>query len=298
MQGAEVEEVLIGPGGVVGDRAYGFLDIETGKVVSAKRPKRYGALMECQARFLSPPRPDAPAPPIEVTFPDGAVVRDDPSELTRRVSELMGRDVRLLTGAPEGASSELAMPGIEDVEPGALRSLFRDEGGEQVRDFAVGMAAPGTLLDIGPLHVLAAGTLRGLAAEYPAGDWDPRRLRPNLLIDDGGELGEEDDWLGCDLRIGTEVVVHVVLPVPRCVMTTLAQPGLPRDMGVLKAIARVGRKQLGPLGQVACAGSYAKVVRPGVVRTGDPIGIERIESTEDALAAMLGTPSAGNAKRP
>jgi uncharacterized protein YcbX len=158
--------------------------------------------------------------------------------------------------------------------------------------------APGTLLDIGALHVVAAGTLRGLAAEYPAGDWDPRRLRPNILIDDGGELGEEDDWPGCNLHIGTEVVVHVVLPVPRCVMTTLAQPGLPRDPGVLKTIARVGRKQVGPLGQVACAGSYAEVVNPGVVRTGDPVGLQRVEPREDALASMIKKMSAGRAERP
>ncbi len=204
MMGEEVGEVLIGPGGVVSDRAYGFLDVETGKVVSAKRPKRYGALMECRARFLSPPRPDAPAPSIEVTFPDGAVVRDDLSELARRVSALVGREVRLLTSAPEGASAELASLGIEDVgAAGAIRSQFRDEEGERVRDFNVGMAAPGTLLDIGALHIVGSGTLGGLAAEYPAGDWDPRRLRPNILIDDGGELGEEDDWLGCNLHIGT-----------------------------------------------------------------------------------------------
>ena len=298
MMGEEVGEVLVGPGGVVGDRAYGFLDVETGKVVSAKRPKRYGALMECRARFLSPPRPDAPAPSIEVTFPDGAVVRDDLSELARRVSALVGRDVRLLTSAPVGASAELTLPGIEDAEVGAMRSLFRDEEGERVRDFNVGMAAPGTLVDIAALHVVAAGTLRGLAAEHPAGDWDPRRLRPNILIDDGGELGEEDDWLGCNLHIGTEVVVHVALPVPRCAMTTLAQPGLPRDLGVLKTIARVGRKQVGSLGQAACAGSYAEVVRPGVVRTGDPVGLQRVESRVGALAAMFGMSSAGRAERP
>jgi hypothetical protein len=298
MQGTEVEEVVIGPGGVVGDRAYGFLDVETGKVVSAKRPKRYGALMGCRGRFVSPPRLDAPAPPIEVTFPDGAVVRNDLIDVARRVMTLLGRDVRLLTGAPDGASAELALPGIEGVEPGAMSSLFRDEEGEQVRDFNVGMAAPGTLLDIGALHVMAVGTLRGLAAEYPAGDWDPQRLRPNFLIeDDGGDLGDEDDWLGCNLHIGTEVVVHVVLPVPRCVMTTLAQPGLPRDRDVLRTIARVGRKQVGPLGQVACAGSYAEVINPGVVRTGDPVGLERVEPREDALTAMIEKMSAG-ADRP
>ncbi|MFV9632858.1 MOSC domain-containing protein [Mycobacterium neumannii] len=298
MMGEEVGEVWIGPGGVIGDRAYGFLDVETGKVASAKRPKRYGALMACRARFLSPPGPDTPAPPIEVTFPDGAVVRDDPSELTRRVSALLGRNVHLLTGAPEGAASELAMPGIDDVEPGPLRSLFRDEDGEQVRDFNVGMAAPGTMVDIGALHVVATATLRGLAVEYPAGDWDPRRLRPNILIDDGGELGEEGNWLGCDLHIGAEVIVRVFMPVPRCVTTTLAQPGLPRDLAVLKTIARVGRKQIGSLGQVACAGSYANVIRPGVVRTGDPVVLQHAEPREDALAAMIENTSAGRADQP
>ena len=298
MMGEEVPEVLIGPSGVVGDRAYGFLDVETGKVASAKRPKRYGALMECRARFLSPPRPDAPAPSIEVTFPDGAVVRDDLSELTRRVSALLGRDVHLVTSAPEGASAELTLAGVEDVEVGVIRSQFRDDEGEQVRDFNVGMAAPGTLLDIGALHIVGSGTLRGLAAEYPTGDWDPRRLRPNILIDDGGELGEEDEWLGCDLHIGAEVVVHVVLPVPRCVMTTLAQPGLPRDLGVLKTIARVGRKQVGSLGQFACAGSYAEVVRPGVVRTGDPIGLQRVAPRAGAIAALIETSSSGKTERP
>ena len=299
MMGEEVRDVLIGPAGVVGDRAYGFLDVETGKVASAKRPKRYGALMECRARFLSPPRPDAPAPPIEVTFPDGAVVREDLSELTRRVSALLGRDVRLLTGAPEDASSELTLPGIEDVEVGAIQVPVprrRRRAGQRLQRRDGSTRHP-----VGhrcAAHRGRSGTLRGLAAEYPTGDWDPRRFRPNILIDDGGELGEEDEWLGCDLHIGAEVVVHVVLPVPRCVMTTLAQPGLPRDLGVLKTIARVGRKQLGSLGQFACAGSYAEVVRPGVVRTGDPVGLQRVEPRAGAIAALIETPSTGRTERP
>lgn len=297
MMGEEVREITIGLGGVVGDRAYGFLDVETGKVASAKRPKRYGALMQCRARFLSPPRPDAPAPPIEVAFPDGTVVRGDLSELARSVSVLLGRDVSPLASVPEGASAELVMPGIDDVDPGPLKALFRDEGGEQVRDFNVGMAAPGTMLDIAALHVIAGSTLRGLAGRYPAGDWDPRRLRPNILID-GGELRDEDDWLGCHLYIGTEVVVHVFMPVPRCVMTTLPQAGLSKDLGVLKTIARFGRKRIGSLGQVACAGSYANVIRPGVVRTGDPVVLERVESREDALAAVIEKVSANSGDQP
>ena len=43
-----------------------------------------------------------------------------------------------------------------------------------------------------------------------------------------------------------EAVVHIVGPTPRCVMTTLAQPGLPKDSAVLKTIARIGLKELAP----------------------------------------------------
>jgi uncharacterized protein YcbX len=287
MMGEEVDEALLATQGLVGDRAYAFLDVATGKVASAKRPRRFGALMQCRARMLWAPQRDAPLPPIEVVLPDGTVMRDDLPELERRVSALLDREVQLLTDAPEGASSELAMPGIDDVEPGALQSLFRSEDGEQVRDFRVGMAAAGTMVDIAPLHVVAASTLRRLEAEYPVGDWAPQRLRPNILIDDNGRPGDEDDWLGCHLHIGEHVVIQIFMPVPRCVMTTLPQPGLPKDLDVLRTIARVGRQQLGPLGRVACTGSYARIISPGVVRIGDPVVFRRVQSREDALAAMF-----------
>ncbi len=62
MQGQEVDEILLGPGGVAGDRAYGFVDVESGRLASAKRPRRFGALLDCHARFLSPPTPDGDSP--------------------------------------------------------------------------------------------------------------------------------------------------------------------------------------------------------------------------------------------
>ena len=37
MQGSEVDAILLGPSGVAGDRAYGFVDVETGQLASAKR---------------------------------------------------------------------------------------------------------------------------------------------------------------------------------------------------------------------------------------------------------------------
>jgi uncharacterized protein len=294
MQGEEVDEVLLGPGGIVGDRAYAFVDVETGRLASAKRPKRFGALLDCHARFLSPPSADAPAPPIDVTMPDGTVVRgdsDDGAELARRVTELLGREVRLISTAPDGLAFDELWPQIEGLGPDALVDALEvepaDSQGNRVMQVPVAMAAPGTMLDLAALHILSASTLNRLKAEYPAGEWDPRRMRPNMLIDAGDEPADEDEWLGCDLHLGAEAIIHVVGPTPRCVMTTLAQPGLPKDPGVLKTIAGVGRKQIGGLGQFACAGSYAEVVSSGVVRRGDPVRIERVQPRQGALAATI-----------
>lgn len=290
MQGVEVQESVVGPSGVVGDRAYGFLDVETERLVSAKRPKRYGALLDCQARFLAAPTEQTPSPPIEVTFPDGSVVRDDEAELTRRTTELLGREVRLLASAPDGLALEELWPKLEGFGPDALADAMQleppDSAGDRIVGVPVAMAAPGTMLDLAPLHVLATSTLATLAAEHPDGDWDPRRMRPNILIDDDPS-SDEDDWLGCDVHIGAQVVIHVAGSTPRCVMTTLAQPGLHRDPDILRAIAAVGRKQLGPVGQFACAGSYAEVVHPGVVRTGDDVRFERVQPRKGALAATM-----------
>jgi MOSC domain-containing protein len=93
--------------------------------------------------------------------------------------------------------------------------------------------------------------------------------------------------MGCDMHVGAEAVIHVVGPTPRCVMTTFGQPDLPRNPGVLKTIASIGRNNIGPLGQFACVGSYAEVVTPGVVRRGDPVRIERVQPRQGALAATI-----------
>lgn len=298
MQGEEVDEIVLGPGGVIADRGYGFFDVETGRLVSAKHPKRFGALLGCTARYLVDPAPGEPTPPIEVTFPDGSVVRGDDAELVSRVSALLNREVRLITTVAEGLAFDELDPGVDGVMPDEFAAALSADAdaAEHLMQIPVGMAAPGTMLDLAALHILATSTLNGLAAEYPGGAWDPRRMRPNMVIEAGTDTpDDEDEWFGCDLHLGDDAVIHVVGPTPRCVMTTVAQPGLPRDLGVLKAIAGIGRRQIGTLGQFACAGSYAEVVTSGAVRRGDAVTVERVEPREGALAATISMMSAAMA---
>ena len=157
---------------------------------------------------------------------------DDGAELTRRAAELLGREVRLVSTAPEGVALDELIPQMEGLGENALEAMATDPAdsyGDRFMSIPAAMAAPGTMLDLAAMHVLATSTLRRMDRAHPDGTWDPRRMRPNILIDDSAEPGNEDDWLGCDVHIGEHVVVHIVGPTPRCVMTTLPQPGLPKD---------------------------------------------------------------------
>ncbi len=189
MQGIEVDQILLGPAGVAGDRAYGFVDVETGRLASAKRPRRFGPLLDCRAKFLTPPAVGGDSPPVEVTFPDGTVIRtdnDDGAELTKRVADLLDRDVQLISTAPEGIALDELIPQIEGLGENALDAMQTepDSYGDSFIPIPAAMAAPGTMLDLAAMHFMATSTLRRMADAHPDGNWDPRRMRPNVLVDD------------------------------------------------------------------------------------------------------------------
>src|SRR5262249_38682802 len=60
--------------GVLGDRAYALIDVETGKVVSAKNPRRWPNLFEFRAALAGPPEDASALPPARITLPDGEAV--------------------------------------------------------------------------------------------------------------------------------------------------------------------------------------------------------------------------------
>lgn len=244
--GEEVTELQMGPTGVVGDRAYGFVDVADGRLVSAKRARRYGRLLECRARWGS-------SASIEVTFPDGRA-EHGVEAVSRRASEVLGREVRLVASTDEA-----------------------------VREFRA-LAAPSTFADLAPVHVVTTGMLDRLAAAYPGGVWDARRLRPNILLDGAGMT--IDDLLGCDL-VGADAVLHAAMPTGRCVMTTLAQGSLPHDAQILRAVASVDRREVPKLGDKPCAGVYADVAQAGVVRVGDRLDVRHVGPRRGALSAAV-----------
>ncbi|WP_405969228.1 MOSC domain-containing protein [Streptomyces sp. NBC_00988] len=128
------------------------------------------------------------------------------------------------------------MPEYEGGVPEAVReSAVVDATGASVTS---GSVAPGTFFDFGQVHLVTTASLARMRTMYPAGDFDARRFRPNLVVDtDSGPGFPEDAWLGSRLRVG-EALFRVVVPTPRCVIPTLGHDELPPDPGIMRAVAR------------------------------------------------------------
>jgi hypothetical protein len=113
MLGESLRTCTIDAGGVLGDRAYAVIDVETGAVASAKVPKRWAALLDFSARYVAEPVAGDPAPPVEITFPDGSVLRSDDPGLDEALSAVFDRPVHLASTRPDGSSFEELWPDID-----------------------------------------------------------------------------------------------------------------------------------------------------------------------------------------
>ncbi|HSD09703.1 MAG TPA: MOSC domain-containing protein, partial [Candidatus Binatia bacterium] len=130
----------------------------------------------------------------------------------------------------------------------------------------------GTLFDYASVHIITTATLRRLKEAYPEGQITLQRFRPNIVVDCANETGfVENSWAGRTLTLGSELVLRVSIPCPRCVMTTLPQADLGHDPRILRALVDHNRLDLGDFGHLPCAGIYADVVQPGSIRRGDRV---------------------------
>ena len=88
-------------------------------------------------------------------------------------------------------------------------------------------------------------------------DWDLRRFRTNVIVDGDGE----DAFVGQRVRSAASTA-DVTKSIDRCVMTTRPQPGVDRDLDVLRTI---NHERAGNLG-VGCV-----VTSPGTIAVGDAV---------------------------
>jgi uncharacterized protein YcbX len=91
------------------------------------------------------------------------------------------------------------------------------------------------------------------------GGWDVRRFRTNIVVDGDSE----DAWVGQTVRLG-EATLDVQKRISRCVMVTRPQPGLDRDLDLLRTIN--GER-------AACLSVGALVTSGATIRVGDEIAL-------------------------
>jgi uncharacterized protein YcbX len=91
------------------------------------------------------------------------------------------------------------------------------------------------------------------------GPWDRRRFRSNVVLRGSGER----TLAGREVRLGT-CRLQVVKPITRCVMVTRAQPGVERDLDVLRRIDAERDR---------CLAVGALVARPGRIAVGDALSV-------------------------
>lgn len=266
MLGEKLQRVSVTERGFPGDRVYALLDDETGKVISVKRPKRWGRMFELTART------DGGA--VVVEFPGGVAVPIDDPDVSNRLSAFLGRSVSVATSPPADAGYDEQWAG--ELKEGA-RPYFGMEteelDGEEFIDGGSFMRANRNFFDFGVVHIVTTASTKQLATLAPESRFDPHRFRPNIVID-MPEVGfQEAAWQGRTLAIG-DVRLTVGIPVPRCVMTTLAQGDLPGDRQVLRTLTRHnGIDLLGSGTPYPCLGSYADVAVAGEIAVGHTVMI-------------------------
>lgn len=150
---------------------------------------------------------------------------------------------------PQGAEPDVTDPALRaELGSGPLRVIRQDRG----------------VFDASALALVTTRTIAALGAMLGV-PIAVQRFRPNFLIEAHAAAAfQEDEWVGCELRIGT-MRMRVDKRDGRCgVINVDPQTGV-RNPAVLRAVAQE---------RWHCVGVYGTTVRPGRVTEGDRVFIE------------------------
>jgi len=175
VQDERLESARFEDDGLAGDRRWGIRDLRTGRILTARsRPELLGAAASYDGEL-----------PV-ITVPDGGTAVGPGQDTDGLLSRWMGSLVSLVAsvGNPGGRAGYFA-DATDDTSP------------------AIEWTMPtGRYAGSAAVLVLSTASLRTAAELYPGGVWDPRRFRPNVLIDVEGTGWREDGWVGRPCRSG------------------------------------------------------------------------------------------------
>ena len=225
LAGDPLERIEIGRHGVRGDRRFGAVDLAS-ETIASPTDAKWSNVPRIRARLNEASAGDS----LEVAVPGGEFLR-----------------------APS-AATDIAISSFLGFEA-AIRPYGRDD----VSAYDGPLTASRYIE--APVHLLTTASLKRLKALHPAGDPDPRRFRPNILVDLPEVEGSfpETEWIGRRLTIGA-VELTISEPCRRCGFTMMAQDGIADDPEILRQLVRNNQRNIGV---------YCTVDRPGTVGIGD-----------------------------
>ncbi len=115
MMGEELNSTVVTDSSLLGDRSFALVDAETGKVVSAKNPRKWPTLFNFRAAFVEPPEEETTLPSVRVTLPDGRTAITDQSNFNQIMSKALQREVMLNAAILQAPDLEEFWPEVEGI---------------------------------------------------------------------------------------------------------------------------------------------------------------------------------------
>ncbi|MFD2052555.1 MOSC domain-containing protein [Mesorhizobium calcicola] len=226
LAGERLDAILVDQESIYGDRMFGLVDVSDNEIARPDRDVKWHKVPRIRTRLSQ-------ARALEIAVPDGDWLAAPGAECDRAVSAYLGFAASIRPFRRENAA-----PGYS----GPLTA-------ERYRK--------------APIHLLTTASLARLKALHPEGVPDPRRFRPNIVVDMAPVEGSfpETEWIGRKLAIG-DLHLTISEPCRRCGFTIIAQDGFDNDPAILRNLVRHNAHNLGV---------YCTVDQPARVELGAPM---------------------------
>jgi uncharacterized protein YcbX len=235
LRGERLARARLDGDGVQGDREWAVENVETGRILSAKR---YGELLMGLARTGA-------GGTTHLILPGGARHRGGSKACDAALSGWLGQPVRL---ARRTSGRQVVFDAV-------------DVSGEEPESFEMETVAGQFMDSKSPVHILTEASLASMGPLIPEVDWDVDRFRPNILVETTAAGFPEDEWIDHTVMVG-KVGIWVRREAKRCIVPTLAQPRLVEDRRILRTLIDERDNNLGV---------RAHPVEGGTIAVGDPV---------------------------
>ncbi|RWB72052.1 MAG: MOSC domain-containing protein [Mesorhizobium sp.] len=231
LAGERLDAISVGTTTVDGDRLFGLVDASDGEIARPDRETKWHKVPLIRTRLSK--APTSKEWRLEVAVPGGGWLPAPDPESDRAISAFLG-----------------------------FEASIRPFGAENAAPFYAGPLTDARYAKA-PIHLLTTASLARLKALHPEGTPDPRRFRPNIVVDMASVEGAfpETEWIGRKLAVG-DLELTVSEPCRRCGFTIIAQDGFDTDPGILRNLVRHNAHNLGV---------YCTVDRPARVKIGAPM---------------------------